>query len=278
MVDDQRQALPREGDLRPRYGAAGPGLDVDPAVAVGDHRREPVLQRLVFLAADRRPVVPVAVDEAAVEGREQAPALSVGHRHRPAHRRVRRLVAARVEGRGGPRVIEPRDVRHDPWVVDLRPELRDEGRRAPADERSRSRPLPLTAQRMREDGLDRRRRIDERASSPVDRSLTGRHGNAGESRQLRAALLRGLPAVVVVLDLIDEPVAMMGPQPLDAARPERQARRLHHRRRVGVDGGRNEGETHDRHHEPDVAAPLPAAAAHSRRLFDGAGGVQACKL
>ena len=95
VVDDQRQALPRERDPALRHRAPGPGLHVDAAVAVGDERREAVLQRLVHQPADRRPVLAVAVDEAAVERREQTPALVVRHRHRSAHRRVRRLVPAR---------------------------------------------------------------------------------------------------------------------------------------------------------------------------------------
>ena len=60
--------------------------------------------------------------------------------------------------------------------------------------------------------------------------------------QLRAAFLRRLPGVVDVLDLVDQPVAVMVSEPLDAAHAQRQARGLEHRRRIGVNGRRQQYE------------------------------------
>ena len=150
----------------PADRAAVPRLHVDAAVAVGDEGREARLERLVRPPVDRRSVAAVAVDEAAVERREQAPALAVGHRHRPAHRRVRRLVAARVPRDGRARVVEPRDVGDDPRIVDLRPERRDEHRRPPAHHRPGAPPHPLAGQRVREHGLDLRRRHPRGGGAP----------------------------------------------------------------------------------------------------------------
>jgi hypothetical protein len=45
-----------------------------------------------------------------------------------------------------------------------------------------------------------------------------------------------------VLDLVDEPVAVMVPEPLDAAHAKWQARGLEHRRRVRVTGRRQQYE------------------------------------
>src|SRR5581483_5150697 len=92
-VDDQRQALTRERDLRTGYLTAVPGPDVDSSVAVRDHGREAVLQRLVHRPPDRRAVVTVVVDEAAVERREQAPALAERNLHRAPYGGARPLVA-----------------------------------------------------------------------------------------------------------------------------------------------------------------------------------------
>ena len=276
MVDDQRQALPRERDPTPRHRAAGPALHVDAAVAVGDERRKAVLQRLVPHPIDRRPILAVAVDEAAVERRKQTPPLVVGHRHRPTHRRVRRLVPARVERDGRPRVVEPRDVGDDPRVVDLGAKLRHEHPRTPTNDRAGARPQAFTGQRMRENSLDRRRPARHAVPHRL-RPLRSRSCGQGDGRQaleLRATLLRRLPAVVVVLHLVDQPVAVMGPQPLDTARPERQTRRLHHRRRVRVDRRREQGKNHHRRHETNAPVPPPTATIETRRLSNGTGRVQ----
>ncbi len=130
----------------PAFGPPVHVLIVDAAVAVADQRREPVLERLVAETVDRRAVVAVDVGEAAVEGGEQAPALAVRNRHRPAHGRVRRLVAAGVEAERRPRVVEPGDVGDDARIVELGAERRDEHRRPPVDERPGSLPDPLTRQ------------------------------------------------------------------------------------------------------------------------------------
>src|SRR5471030_2952126 len=73
VVDDQRQALARERDPRSRDRTAVPRVDVHATVAVGDQGRKAAFERLVHRAADRRSVVAVPVNEAAVECGEQAP-------------------------------------------------------------------------------------------------------------------------------------------------------------------------------------------------------------
>ena len=157
MPDDRGQALAGEGDVPARVRSAAPDLDVDATVAVTDQGGETVLERLVGEAVDRRAVVPVDIGEAAVEGRKQPPALAEGNRHRPAHGRVRRLVAAGIEGKRGPRMVEPGDVSDDARIVALGAEGRDEHRRAPADQRARPLPHSLARQRVSEDRLDPRR-------------------------------------------------------------------------------------------------------------------------
>ena len=79
VVDDQRQVLPREtAILRPGSAPPCQDDDVDAAVLVGDDRPLAGLERLVQLPVDEEAALAVAVDEAAVEGREQPPALACG--------------------------------------------------------------------------------------------------------------------------------------------------------------------------------------------------------
>ena len=187
----------------------------------------------------------VDVREAAVEGREQAPALAVRDRHRPTHGGVGRLVAAGVEGERRPRVVEPGDVGDDPWIVELGAERGDEDGRATVDRRPGRPPDPFARQRACEDGRD--------PAGPGPRGSVRGPGQAdGRKRlQLRAALLRRVPRVVEALGLVDEPVAVMVAEPLDAAHTERQARGLHHRRDVRVDDGRDQDDQgHQRHTPP----------------------------
>ena len=253
-----------------------PGPHVDTTVAVRDQGRKTVFQRLVLHSVDRRSVVAVTKDEAAVEGGEQPPALAVRNLHRAADRCVRRLVAARVKGDRSSCVVEPGDVRDDSRIVHLCPERREEDRRASADERAGAFPDPLARQHVREDRLDPSR-VHRR---PVlSRRLRRRRTGDADRRQrleLRAALLRCLPRVVVVLDLVDEPVAVVRPQPLDAAWPERQARRLQHRRRVGVDHRHEKHEDGQRDDSANMLSPplQLAAAGEAGRLLDGAGRFQ----
>src|SRR5690349_507139 len=96
MVDDERQALPCPRDCGPGSRTAVPADDVDASVLVGDEGGEALLERLVHVPVESVAVEAVPVDEAAVEGREQAPALAPRNLHRPAQRRARRLVTARV--------------------------------------------------------------------------------------------------------------------------------------------------------------------------------------
>ena len=58
VLDDQRQALAGEGDLRPGVRPTASRTDVDAAVAVADQRRQTVLERLVGAAVDREPLWP----------------------------------------------------------------------------------------------------------------------------------------------------------------------------------------------------------------------------
>ena len=89
-----------------------------------------------------------------------------------------------------------------------------------------------------------------RLTSRRDAGRRRPHSECGKRLQLRAALLRSLPAVVIVLCLVDDPVAVMLAEPLDAARPERQARRLQHCRRIRVDRRRQDDEERHRNEEP----------------------------
>ena len=185
VPDDRGQALPGEGNVRAGVRSAAPDLDVDAAVAVADQGGEAVLERLVGEAVDRRAVVPVDIGEAAVEGREQPPALAEGNRHRPAHGRVGGLVAAGIEAERGPRVVEPGDVGDDARIVALGAEGRDEHRRAPVDQRARLLPHSLARQRVREDRLDPRRpRRDTgvRSGRLADVGRDGRARLAGRPR------------------------------------------------------------------------------------------------
>ena len=262
MIDDQRQALPRPSDVAASYRPSIPGLHIDASVAVGDHRGQTLLERLVHATIDRRPVLAVAIDEAAVERREQPPPLVLRNRDRSAHRRVRRFVAARVPSDRGAGVIEPRDVRDDARIVELGTKRRHEHRRLPGDERTCALPHRLTGQRMREDRPNVRRM--QRGEVNSLRPRRGRDSHRGKDSELRPALLRRLPAVVVMLDRIDQPVAMVTTQPLDAPWPQRQTRRLQHRRRVRVDG---HNEQHgDREHHPAQADPPPTACPRRMRV------------
>ena len=282
MIDDQRQALPGERDSRAGDRTSVPRLHVDAAVARGDHGREAVLQRLVLTAADRGAVAAVSVDEAAVERRQQAPALAVRHLHRAAHRRTRRLVPAGIEGDRGPRVVEPRHIRDDPRIVGLGAEGRQQHGRPTPDDRTRAAPLALAGKGMGEDRLDapgphgRKTawRRCPRARRPAGRRRSDADGR--QLRQLRPALLRRLPGVVVVLDLVDEPVAVVRPQPFDSAGPERQARGPQHRRHVRVDDRRqhhDDGEREDPASTPPP--PLPSPAVEPCRSLGRTGRFQA---
>src|SRR5262249_19563975 len=98
VVDDHGEALPRPGDRLSWRWTPVPANDVDPTVLVGDERGEALLERLVYVSVQCVAVEAVAVDEAAVEGREQSPAFARRNLHRPAERRVGR----RVSDGGGP--------------------------------------------------------------------------------------------------------------------------------------------------------------------------------
>jgi hypothetical protein len=251
-------------------------LIVDTTAAVPDQRREPVLQRLVRATVDRGAVVAVDVGEAAVEGRQQPPALTVRDGHRPPHGRVRRLVAAGVEGERRPLVVEPRDVGDDPRVLALRAKRGHQDRRASADQGAGPLPGPFARQRVGEDRRDR-----GRPGRRLNVRLRARETHRRQALQLRTALRRRVQAVVDALDLVDQPVAVMASEPFDAAHAERQARRLHHRRGVRVDDGDEEDE-HDQEREPPSPPPaplrrrlppfLPPSGKHRRRGGSVVGG------
>src|SRR5262249_695941 len=155
VLDDWGRAVAGEDLAGPGIRTAVPGPDVDATVAVADQRRQALLQRLVRATVDRGAVVTIDVGKAAVERGQKPPALPVGNRHRPAHGRVRRLVAPRVPGKSGQRVVEPGDVGDDARIVDLRPEGGDEHRRASIDEGTGPPPDPFPGQGVSEDGFDR---------------------------------------------------------------------------------------------------------------------------
>jgi len=78
-----------------------------------------------------------------------------------------------------------------------------------------------------------------------------------------------------VLDLVDEPVAVVRPDPLDRARPEREALRLHHRRDVRVDDRRQQDQ--DAQADQPANAPPPlllASALEPARDIWGSGRIQ----
>ena len=81
--------------------------------------------------------------------------------------------------------------------------------------------------------------------------------------QLRAAFLRGVPGVVDVLGLVDEPVEVVHPQPFDGAHSKREARRRRRHARPRVDR-RREADEHDER-DPEAQAELDAAPARRRR-------------
>ena len=213
----------------------------------------PSRERLVDAAVVGRAVVAVRVDEAAVEGREQPRALVVRDHHRPAYGGVRRLVAARIVGERGARVVEPGDVGDDARIVGLGAEGRHQHRWATLDRRAGRLPDPFAGQPVREDRLDPRRprqppSLGAFAATPV----------GGRLLQLRPALLRRVPGVVDVLDLVDQLVAEghIGSHPLDAARDEGHARRPQHPVRVRVDRGEQQQQDD---HDHDSAPPPPAS-------------------
>src|SRR5207245_8714173 len=100
-------------------------------------------------------------------------------------------------------MVEPRNVRDDPRIVDLGTESRQENRRAPTDDRAGSHPHPFTGQRVREGGLDPKWPYRPVVPRSRHRAVTSMESDRRQARELRAALLRRLPAVVVVLDLVD---------------------------------------------------------------------------
>ena len=174
-------------------GPTVPGLDVDAAVVVADEGRKTVLEWLVRAAVDGRAVLAVYVGEAGIEGRQEPPALAVRNRHRPSNRRVRRLVAARVERERGPCVVEPGDVGTDAWIGDLGPERREQDRWASVHQAPGLLPDSLTGQTMGENRPDGVR--PGRRSRP--------EADLRQALQLRATLLRRVPGVVDVLGLVD---------------------------------------------------------------------------
>ncbi len=157
VPDDRREALAGPRDVRSRVRAAAPLDDVDATVAIADECGFAVLQRLVDAAVDGRAVFAVFVGEAAVEGREQPPALAVGHHRRPAHGRVGWLVAARVVADRGACVVEPGHVGEQLRIFGFGAEGRHQHRWAAVDRRPCRFPDPFPGQRMREHRLDRRR-------------------------------------------------------------------------------------------------------------------------
>src|SRR6202044_1431189 len=84
VPDDRGQALAGPRDVRPYVRAAAPVHDRDAAVAVADERGVAFLGGPFRPALAGRAVGAVGVGEAAVEGREQPPALIVRDHHRPA--------------------------------------------------------------------------------------------------------------------------------------------------------------------------------------------------
>src|SRR5581483_2740407 len=235
---------------------------------------ETVLERFVRVSVHGRPVLAVDVREAAVEGREQPPPLIVGDGERAANGRPGRLVPTRVPRKRGPRVIEPRDVRDDARIVDLGAERGHEHGWATVDGRTDGPPDPLAPQRVREDRRDplRPRRSPLRPTYP-DWSET----EGGQRSELRAASRRGFQAVVDALGLVDEPVHVVVPKPFDAPDAERKARRLHHRRGVGVERRRQENQQGG----DDPWPPAPAAVhlrLHVVRKADTAGWENAVSL
>jgi hypothetical protein len=248
-------------------------LHIDVPVPRGDEGREAALQRLELPAADRRAVVAVAVDEAAVEGREEPPALVERHRHRAAGRGARGLVPARIPRDRRARVVKPGRVRDDPRVAHLRPERRHHDGRAAVHQRARALPDALSRERMREHRCDPRRGlIGPVAAAGLRRSSRTADAHRRQARELRAAGARRLPAVVVVLDLVDEPVSVVGPQPFDAPGPQRQARLLHHRRHIRVRGRREHEQDHRRCGE-GARTPAEATTAASGRRVGGTARV-----
>ena len=134
---------------------------------------------------------------------------TVGHHHRTADGRVGRFVSSRVPGERGQGVVEPGDVGDDARIVALGAEGRDEHRRMPVDSRAGPMPDPFAGQGVGEDRFDRRwpggcgrLRRDGRLGS---RSLADRR----QRGQLRATWLGGLPAVIEVLNRVDQQVAVM---------------------------------------------------------------------
>ena len=260
VPDDRRQTLAGPRNLRPRVRTAAPLLDRNAAVAIADERGVAVGERLVDEAVVGGAVVDVRVDEAAVEGRQQPIALVGRNHHRPAYGGVRRLVAARIERQGGARVVEPGHVGGDARIGALGAKGRHQHRGATLDLRAGRLPDTFAGQRVREDRLDRRRP----GSGLLLGRLRGRPGRR-QALQLRSALLRGVPAVVNVLDLVDQLVAVrhIGSDPLDAARAEGHARRPQHPVRIRIDCRRQQ---HEDDHDPDPPASPLAAARSSASL------------
>jgi hypothetical protein len=174
-------------------------------------------------------------------------------------------------------MVEPRNVRDDPRIVDLGAERGHQNGRAPTDDRAGSQPHAFAGQRVREDGLDPKRPDDLVVPLRRLRAVAGMKSDRRQARELGATLLRRFPAVVVVLDLVDQPVAVVRSQPLDAAGPERQARRLHHRRRVRVHGRCEQDEEHRHYHQPAYApatTPLSEAPLEAVRFSNGTSRFQ----
>ena len=127
----------------PRPATAPPVqlLHVDAAIAIGNESRKAVFQRLIHHSVDGRPVLAVAVDEAAVERRKQTPALVGGHRHR-ARAQVRSAVRTGRD-RTPPTFACGRTTRRTRRSAGSRPRSGTPSRE-PAGARERSGPCPTT--------------------------------------------------------------------------------------------------------------------------------------
>src|SRR5262249_13424596 len=182
-----------------------------------------LLERFVHMSVQGVAVEAAAVDETAVEGREQSPALTRGNLHRPAQRRVRGLVSAGVVGECGACAVEPGDVSHDLRVGELGPERGDQGWWATVERWPGGIPDGFTGKGLREDWLDRRRPpVADGALPPI--TLIASEPDRRQRLELRATLARGLPGVVDVLGFVHRPVEVVHPQPFDGAHAEREAR------------------------------------------------------